>query len=113
MALLLMLAILGACESRESRLSKGSAPLVVARDPDLVVDPVEVALSGDSVRDQRALDVVIARKLAAREARRRGIDATDATRQRLEALRREANAREEEILRDCSLGAARARRSAT
>lgn len=99
-ALLFMLALLGACESRESGLSKGSAPLVVARDPDLVVDPLEVALSGDSVRDQRALDVVIARKLAAREARRRGIDATDATRQKLEALRREANAREEEILRD-------------
>lgn len=106
-ALLFLLALLGACESRESRLSKGSALLVVARDPDLVVDPVEVALSGDSVRDQRAMDVVIARKLAAREARLRGIDATDATREKLEALRREANAREEEILRDALFSALR------
>ncbi|MCU0669781.1 MAG: peptidylprolyl isomerase [Myxococcota bacterium] len=53
------------------------------------------------------MDVVIARKLAAREARLRGIDATDATREKLEALRREANAREEEILRDALFSALR------
>ena len=42
----------------------------------------------------------MARRLAAQEARRRGLDATSDVRAQIEALRREAAAREEALLRD-------------
>jgi peptidyl-prolyl cis-trans isomerase C len=45
-----------------------------------------------------ALDAAVARRLAAQEARRRGLDATPDVQAQIEALRREAAAREEALL---------------
>lgn len=49
---------------------------------------------------RRAVDAVVTRHLAAREAHRRGLDAEPAVRAELERARREAAVREEAILRD-------------
>jgi hypothetical protein len=54
-----------------------------------------------SARDrQRALDAAIARKLAAGEAQRRGLDRAPEVAAKLRAVRREAAAREEALLQD-------------
>jgi len=55
------------------------------------------AMRGDR---HHALDAAVARRLAAQEARRRGLDATGDVRAQVEALRREAAAREEALLGD-------------
>lgn len=58
-------------------------------------------LEGEGRRGaRRALEAAIARKIAAAEARRRGLEAAPEVRTRIEALRREALRREEAILRD-------------
>lgn len=60
---------------------------------------------GDLRRDRRALDLLIARKLASEEARRRRLEEIPDVTAAIETLRRETAAREEEILRDALLAA--------
>jgi len=54
---------------------------------------------------RRALDILVARKLLAAEARARGLAGAAGTRAKLAAVRREAAAREEEVLRDALFAA--------
>ena len=90
-----------------------SAP--AAGDSPVHPSPVVVRLDGEPItidglvggyprqtRAERthAIDNAVQRRLTAREARRRGLDATPAMRERIEALHREAAAREEVLLRD-------------
>ena len=95
---------------REGSDASGEAPAPLAGD-----SPVVARLNGEpiTIADLRggfpgalgpdhshALDTAVARRLAAQEARRRGLDATSAVRAQIDALRREAAAREEALLRD-------------
>ncbi|HEX5051448.1 MAG TPA: hypothetical protein VFZ65_06720, partial [Planctomycetota bacterium] len=65
------------------------------------VDDLRASLPIDMRGDLRpALDATVARRLAAEEARRRRLDAKDDVQAQLAALRREAAAREESLLRD-------------
>ena len=87
--------------------SAGDAPVhpspVVVR---LNGEPITIdGLVGGYPRQTRAerthaIDNALQRILTAREARRRGLDQTDAVRARIEALHRQAVAREEVLLRD-------------
>lgn len=72
----------------------------IARIDGHAIDAADLSLSGDLRRDRRALDALVARNLAAREARARGLDLDANTQAQLAAIRREAAAREEEALRD-------------
>jgi hypothetical protein len=86
-----------------------------ASDAPVRRSPVVVRLNGEPItidglvggyprqtRGERthAIDNAVQRILTAREARRRGLDATDAMRAKIEALHRQAVAREEILLRD-------------
>jgi hypothetical protein len=55
---------------------------------------------GERVDIRRQLDAVITRRLAAQEARRRGLAKTEDIHERLVAIQRQAEAQEEAILRD-------------
>jgi hypothetical protein len=77
-------------------LARGAGWMVTAEDLSLPGDPAALP-----PRDrQRALDAAIARKLAAAEAQQRGLDQTREVAAKLSAVRREAAAREEALLRD-------------
>lgn len=58
------------------------------------------AIRGERNDPRRQLDAVIARRLAAQEARRKGLAKTDEMQQRLTAIQRQAAAQEEAVLRD-------------
>ncbi len=80
----------------------GDSP-VVARlnDEPLTIADLRSGFPGGLRADSHhALDSAIALRLAAQEAKRRGLDATSAVRAQIEALRREAAAHEEALLRD-------------
>ena len=91
------------------------SPAPPAADSPVHPSPVVVRLNGEPItidglvggyprqtRAERthAIDNALQRILTAREARRRGLDQTDAVRAKIEALHRQAVAREEVLLRD-------------
>ncbi len=99
-----------ACGRQEGGDASGEASAPPAGD-----SPVVARLNGEplTIADLRggfpgamggnpghALDTAVARRLAAQEAGRRGLDATSTVQAQIEALRREAAAREEALLRD-------------
>jgi len=103
------LALALAC-AREADDASGEASAPLASD-----SPIVARLNGEplTIADLRggfpgalgpdrshALDTAVARRLAALEARRRRLDATSDVQAQIEALRREAAAREEALLRD-------------
>ncbi len=105
----LTLGLVLACEREGGDTgTKSSAPPasdspVVARlngEPLTIADLRSASPGALRMDRSHALDAAVARRLAAREARRRGLDATSDVRAQIEALRREAAAREEALLRD-------------
>ncbi len=70
----------------------------------VLADELEAIAAEAPADAARRLDRVIARKLAAGEARRRGLDREGAVRVALDRVRREQALREEEILRDALYG---------
>ena len=101
-ALLVMAALGLSLGCKGANEATGVAPVeepALARAPTLVVTAGD--LEGEGEPDvRRALDAAIARKVAAAEARRRGLEAAPEVRARIEALQREAARREEAVLRD-------------
>jgi hypothetical protein len=103
----LMLAVACAREGSDTTVGTPEPPLVdspvTARlngEPVTVAD-LQAGLPGGMRSDPRhALEAAVARRLAAQEARRRGLDASSEVLAQVEALRREAAAREEDLLRD-------------
>jgi len=88
----------GADERTEGPSVEGPA---LARGPSLIVTAADLGSEGEGGPEaRRALDAAIARKVAAAEARRRGLEAAPEVKERIEALRREAVRREEALLRD-------------
>lgn len=80
----------------------GVAPVqgpALARGRTLVVTAAELEGEGGAGA-RRDLDAAIARRVAAAEARRRGLEAAPDVRARVETLQREAARREEAVLRD-------------
>jgi len=98
------------CERATRSPSEGtsSAPApstahVVARvegEPIAVEDLRMVGIPGLPARREQLLQAAITRRLAAEEARRRGLDKSKDVQARIEAVRREARANEEAVLRD-------------
>jgi hypothetical protein len=75
--------------------------------PITAADLTDGSLRARQLEPRRALDLVIARKLAAREAESRGLDDASELQAQLAALRREAVAREEALLRDALFASTR------
>jgi peptidyl-prolyl cis-trans isomerase D len=105
---------LGCARDAENRsvptAAAGDGSSVVARldgAPITAADLADGSLRTRQLEPQRALDLVIARKLAAREAERRGLDDASELQAQLAALRREAVAREEALLRDALFASTR------
>jgi hypothetical protein len=104
----LMLAVACAREGSDTTVATPGPPLaggspVVARvngEPLTIADLQAATVRGVRGDSRHALDTAVARRLAAQEARRRGLDASDEMRAQVEALRREAAVKEEELLRD-------------
>lgn len=90
--------------------ASGQAPARPVGDSPVVArlngEPIEIAdlragFPGALRADRsQALEAAVARRLAAQEARRRGLDTADRVRAQVDALRRDAAAREEGLLRD-------------
>lgn len=109
----LALALMLAC-GREAGDTGEQAPAAPAGDSPVVAqlngEPLTIAdlrggfLGAQGQDPRHALDAAVARRLAAQEARRRGLDATGDVRAQIESLRREAVAREEALLRDALRG---------
>jgi len=92
-----------ACDSADRRGGnpKNAGDPVLARVGSGAITTADlVGVRGASGDSRRQLEAVIARRLAAEEAQRRGLGDTDEMRARLAANRRQAAAKEEEILRD-------------
>jgi hypothetical protein len=84
-----------------SAAAEGSRVVAHLNGEPIEIDEVRASFPGAMRSDVRqALDVTVARRLVAEEARRRGLDATSDVQEQLAALRREAGAREEAVLRD-------------
>jgi len=80
-----------------------SAAHVVARveDEPISVEDLRMAgIPGIPARREQLLQAAITRRLAAEEARHRGLDRTSDVQARIEGVRREARASEEAVLRD-------------
>ena len=89
-----------AAPSRAGDSASGGAG-VVARVDGSPITVDDVSGGGPWFRaggSRAALDLAIARRLASNEARRRGLDASDAVQEQLRAVRSEAAAREEALL---------------
>lgn len=94
------------CERPAASPAQSGAPSSDARGIVARVDGSPITLddvSGAGPRfraggSRAALDLAIARRLAANEARRRGLDASEAVQEQLRALRSEVAAREEALL---------------
>jgi len=80
---------------------KNAGEPVLARIGSGVITTADlVGARGVSGDHRRELEAAITRRLAAEEARRRGLADTDETGPRLAAIRRQATVKEEEVLRD-------------
>lgn len=106
-----LLALALACGREGDEASAGAPGLaagagdsrVVARlngEP-ITIGDLQASFGGALRADARhALDAAVARRLVAEEARRRGLDANPAVQAQLVAMRREASAREDAVLRN-------------
>ena len=102
-ALLALLAAL-ACEKREAAVAPAAAPapgsVVLARIGDEVVTVDDLGFVPARMKPEFRLEEVITRRLAAAEARRRGLADVPKTRERLIELRRNAARWEDALLRN-------------
>ena len=90
----------GDTEPRASAPPAGSGKVVARLNGDpITIDDLRGGFPGALLVDPGpALENAVARRLVAQEARRRGLDATEDVRAQIEALRREAAAREDALL---------------
>jgi hypothetical protein len=110
--LLLLVAALGCKRSGDRPGERGSSEQpsstgnVVARvdgNPIVVEDVRTAGLPGRAAGREQLVEAAITRRLAVDEARRRGFDKTKEVQSRIDAVRREARAKEEAVLRNALL----------